>query len=147
MGNANFNLVIKVTEVHLSCLIVFILYLIGLTRIMLYILIFYTPPRFSTLLSPIFIQLKVITNYIRDRVKSLNSVVNDRNQLCIACTGLTLKAPRKKWIRKCHLLKSSASNNCLTLLTNLSIGANRVNPQISIGAVWSGSTLFVIEAS
>ena len=40
-------LVIKVTEVHLSCLIVFILYLIGLTRIMLYILIFYTPPRFT----------------------------------------------------------------------------------------------------
>ena len=32
---------------------------------------------------------------------------------------LTLKAPSKKCIRKCHLLKSSAANNCLTLLTNL----------------------------
>ena len=31
---------------------------------------------------------------------------------------LTLKAPRKKCIWKCRLLKSSAANNCLTLLTN-----------------------------
>ena len=31
---------------------------------------------------------------------------------------LTLKAPRKKCIWKCGLLKSSAANNCLTLLTN-----------------------------
>ena len=31
---------------------------------------------------------------------------------------LTLKAPRKKCISKCRLLKSSAANNCLTLLTN-----------------------------
>ena len=31
---------------------------------------------------------------------------------------LTLKAPRKKCIWKCRLLKSSAANNCLTLLPN-----------------------------
>ena len=31
---------------------------------------------------------------------------------------LTLKAPRKKCIWKCCLPKSSAANNCLTLLTN-----------------------------
>ena len=31
---------------------------------------------------------------------------------------LTLKAPRKKCIWKCRLLKLSAANNCLTLLTN-----------------------------
>ena len=47
------------------------------------------------------------------------------------------------------LLKSSAANNCLTLLTNLSIEANRVVPDQTapIGAVKSGSTLFVIVAS
>ena len=28
------------------------------------------------------------------------------------------KAPRKKRIKKCRLLKSSAANNCLTLPTN-----------------------------
>ena len=33
-------------------------------------------------------------------------------------TSLTLEAPRKKCIWKCCLLKSSAANNCLTLLTN-----------------------------
>ena len=62
---------------------------------------------------------------------------------------LTLKAPRKKCIWKCLLLKSSAANNCLTLLTHLIIEANRVDPDQTapIGAVWSGSTLFVIEAS
>ena len=51
----------------------------------------------------------------------------------------------KKW----RLQKSSAAKNCLTLLTNLGIEANSVDPdQIApIGAVWSGSTLFVIEAS
>ena len=32
--------------------------------------------------------------------------------------SLTLKAPRKNCIWKCRLLKSSAANNCLTLLTN-----------------------------
>ena len=31
---------------------------------------------------------------------------------------LTLKAPREKCIWKCRLLKSSAANNCLKLLTN-----------------------------
>ena len=31
---------------------------------------------------------------------------------------LTLKAPRKNGSEKCRLLKSSAANNCLTLLTN-----------------------------
>ena len=33
-------------------------------------------------------------------------------------TKLALKAPRKKYIWKCRLLKSSAANSCLTLLTN-----------------------------
>ena len=33
-------------------------------------------------------------------------------------SGLTLKSPRKKCIEKCRLLKSSAANNCLTLLRN-----------------------------
>ena len=51
--------------------------------------------------------------------------------------SLTLKVPRKKCIQKCCLLKSSAANNCLTLLTNLSIEANRVDPDQTapIGAV------------
>ena len=31
---------------------------------------------------------------------------------------VTLKGPRKKCISKCRLLKSSAANNCLALLTN-----------------------------
>ena len=45
--------------------------------------------------------------------------------------------------------KLSAANKCLTLLANLSIEANRVDPDqtVPLGAVWSGSTLFVIEAS
>ena len=48
---------------------------------------------------------------------------------------------------ECRLLKSSTANNCLTLLTNLSIEANSVDPDQTapIGAVGSGSTLFVIE--
>ena len=75
---------------------------------------------------------------------------------CCACMfqvfrlfGLTLKLPRKNESEKLSLLKLSAANNCLTLLTNLSIEANRVDPDqtASIGAVWSWSTLFVIEAS
>ena len=59
-----------------------------------------------------------------------------------------LKAPRKNASEKWRPLKSSAANNCLTLLTNLSIEANRVDPDQTapIGAVWSGSTLFVIES-
>ena len=72
---------------------------------------------------------------------------------------LTLKAPRKNASEKWCLLKSSAANNCLTLLTKLSIDANRVDTDQTApkgadpdqtapkGAVWSGSTLFVIEAS
>ena len=50
---------------------------------------------------------------------------------------LILKAPRKNASEKWCLLKSSAANNCLTLLTNWSKEANRVDR----GAVWSGSTL------
>ena len=62
---------------------------------------------------------------------------------------LTLKAPRKNASEKWRLLKSSAANSCLTLLTNLSIEASKVDPEQTapIGAVWSGSTLFAIEAS
>ena len=46
-------------------------------------------------------------------------------------------------------MKSSAANNCLTLLTNLSIEPNRVDPDKTAptGAVRSGTILFVIEAS
>ena len=53
------------------------------------------------------------------------------------CLLLTLKAPRKKESKKWCLLKSSAANNCLKLLTNLSIEANRVDPDQTapIGAV------------
>ena len=49
----------------------------------------------------------------------------------------------------CRLLKSSAANNCLALLTYLSIEANSVDPEQTahIGAVWSGSRLFSIEVS
>ena len=45
--------------------------------------------------------------------------------------------------------ESSAAIDCLPLLTNLSIEANRVDQYQTapIGAVWSGSTLFVKEAS
>ena len=43
----------------------------------------------------------------------------------------------------------SAANNCLTLLTNIRIEANRVDPDQTapIGAVCYGSTLFGIVAS
>ena len=60
---------------------------------------------------------------------------------------LTLKAPRKNASEKWRLLKSSAVDNCLTLLTNLSIEANRVDldQTAPIGSVSSGSTLFAIE--
>ena len=56
---------------------------------------------------------------------------------------------QEKYIWKCRLLKSSAANNCQTLMMNLSIEANSVDPEQTapIGAVWSGSSLFVIEAS
>ena len=52
-------------------------------------------------------------------------------------TTLTLKAPRKNASVKLRLLKSSAANNCLTLLTNSSIEANRVDPgqTAPIGAI------------
>ena len=39
----------------------------------------------------------------------------------ISVSTLALKAPRKNASEKLRLLKSSAANNCLTLLTNLSI--------------------------
>ena len=42
---------------------------------------------------------------------------------------LTLKGPRKKSICKCRLLKSSAANNCQTLMANLSIQAKIVDPE------------------
>ena len=50
---------------------------------------------------------------------------------------LSLKAPRKNASEKLRLLKSFAANNCLTLLTNLSIEANRMDPDktASIGTV------------
>ena len=41
---------------------------------------------------------------------------------------LTVKAPRKNASEKWYLLKSSAADNYLTLLTNLNIGVNRVDP-------------------
>ena len=49
----------------------------------------------------------------------------------------TLKMPRKNASEKLGLLKSSAANYCLTLLTNLSKEANRVDPDKTapIGAV------------
>ena len=66
---------------------------------------------------------------------------------CHKPVGLTLEAPRKNASEKWCLLKLSAANNCLTLLTNLNIEANRLDPDQTalIGAVWSGSTLFVIK--
>ena len=50
---------------------------------------------------------------------------------------LTLNASRKNASEKRRLLKSSAASNCLTLLTNLSLEANRVDPDQTapIGAV------------
>ena len=42
---------------------------------------------------------------------------------------LILKAPRKNASENWCLLKSSAANNCLTLLTNLSIEVNSVDPE------------------
>ena len=50
---------------------------------------------------------------------------------------LTLKAPRKNVSEKLCLLKSSAANNCLILLKNSSIEANRMDPDqtVPIGAV------------
>ena len=56
---------------------------------------------------------------------------------CGSAHGLTLKAPRKYVSEKLRLLKSSAANNCLTLLTNLSIEANSMDREQTapIGAV------------
>ena len=50
---------------------------------------------------------------------------------------LTVKAPRKNASEKLRLLKLSAANNYLTLLTNLSIEAKTVDPDQTapIGAV------------
>ena len=42
--------------------------------------------------------------------------------------SVALKAPRKNASEKLRLMKSSAANNCLTLLTNSSVEANRVDP-------------------
>ena len=57
-----------------------------------------------------------------------------------------LKAPRKNASEICRLLKSSAANFSLILLTNLSIEANRVDPN-QTATIGSGSTMFVIEVS
>ena len=50
-----------------------------------------------------------------------------------------------------HLKMLSAEDVCCKLLPNitdeLSIEANSVDPEQTAPAVWSGSTLFVIEAS
>ena len=50
---------------------------------------------------------------------------------------ISLKATRKMHLKKCRLLISSAANNYLTLLANLSIQAKSVDPEQTghIGAV------------
>ena len=55
----------------------------------------------------------------------------------ICCIYLTLKGPRKNASETLRLLKSSAANNCLSLLTNSSIEADRMDPDQTapIGAV------------
>ena len=60
-----------------------------------------------------------------------------QNSFVMMCGApLTLKAPKnasEKW----RLLKSSAANNCLTLLTNLRTEANRVDPdQTAPSLIW-----------
>ena len=52
-------------------------------------------------------------------------------------------------LKKFCLLKSSAANDFLALLTNLGVEADSVDPEQTapIGAVCSGSTLLAIEAS
>ena len=51
-------------------------------------------------------------------------------------SNLRVKRQEKMHLEKLGLLKFSAANNCLTLLTNLSIEANRVDlDQTAIGAV------------
>ena len=59
-------------------------------------------------------------------------------QLKQSITILTLKAPRQNAPEKCRLLKSSAANNCLTLLTNLNIEANWVDPD-QTAPIWFSS--------
>ena len=49
---------------------------------------------------------------------------------------LILKAPRKNASEKLRLLKSYAVNNCLTLLTNLSIEENSVDPDQTAPKIW-----------
>ena len=53
------------------------------------------------------------------------------------CKELTFKRKEKNASEKLRLLKSSAANNCLTLLTNLIIEENSVdsNQTAPIGAV------------
>ena len=62
-------------------------------------------------------------------LKNKNIIFKIRRSKVTDYAALTLEsAKKKKCIWKCHLLKSSAANNCLTLLTNLSIEANSVVP-------------------
>ena len=78
------------------------------------------------------------------------SVVSDSDSWSLFCFHLiNPQSANNKCIWKCHLLKSSAANNCQTLMTYLSIEANSVDQKQTapIGTVWSRSTLFVIEAS
>ena len=79
----------------------------------------------------------------------LDSVQPQRLATCriIQLAVKTLKAPRKKGIWKCPLLKSSAAN--IYIIDKVSIEANSVYPEQTapIGAVWSGSTLCDTEAS
>ena len=78
-------------------------------------------------------------------MKDLFSIHIDHVDTCT----LTLKAPRKKYILKCRLLKSSAAKKLPNITDELSIEANSVDPEQTapIGAAWSGSTLFAIKAS
>ena len=66
------------------------------------------------------------------RLKSITTAQDKKAsillQLTISRIILTLKAPRKNASEKCRLLKSSAANNYLTLLTNSSKEANKVDP-------------------
>ena len=71
------------------------------------------------------------------RLKKMGAKQQPAGSRGCAALALTLKAPRKNASEKLHLLMPSAANNCLTLLTILSIEANRVDPEQTapIGAV------------
>ena len=80
----------------------------------------------------------------------LNVIVNKMIKTNISCfPNVVLYLKPKSAKKKMHLKMTSAEVVCCSITDELSNEANSVDPEQTapIGAVWSGSTLFAIEAS